>query len=92
MTDDQGVLSNLPSSRPGQRSEKRAGKTTSPPRQSAARKPRARPRPKAAEPPPPPPRRDPIGAVLGIATGAAGAGVRLTACVARAVLRRLPRL
>jgi hypothetical protein len=28
MTDDRGVLGNLPRSRPGQRSEKRAGKTT----------------------------------------------------------------
>jgi hypothetical protein len=71
MSDDKGVLGNLPRSRPGRRSDKRAGDTPEtvapadaevpkPPRPAAA-KPRAakRARPKAAAPPKSKPVPDP---------------------------------
>ena len=62
MSDDEGVLANLPRSRPGRRSDKRAGgaaKAAAPgPNPAAADKPKpaaaAKPKPAAAKPKPPP--------------------------------------
>jgi hypothetical protein len=83
MTDDDGVLGNLPRSRPGRRSAKRA-------QAGAARAPKRRP---AASAPRPAPERtsDPVGGALRTATGVAAAGARVANGVAREVLRRLPR-
>lgn len=79
MTDDGGVLGNLPNSRPGRRSSKRAAtpKTAKPP-----------PEP---EPPAAAPRSDPVGGAVRAVTGIAGAGARLAADIGREVARRLPR-
>ena len=61
MSDDEGVLGNLPRSRPGRRSDKRAGgaaKGAAPGPKPAADKPKpaatAKPKPAAAKPKPPP--------------------------------------
>jgi hypothetical protein len=106
MTDeDGGVLGNLPRSRPGQRSEKRAGRTAAEPapRKAAAERPAP---PKQTAPPPrksaPPPRKtappeppshagDPVGDAIRTVTGVAATGARVAGGVAREVLRRLPR-
>jgi hypothetical protein len=95
MTDDQGVLGNLPRSRPGQRSEKRASRAE--PRSSARPKPAAGARraagSAAGEPQPTPARgeRDPVrGAIRGVA-GLAFTGAKVATGVTREVLRRLPR-
>lgn len=92
MTDDQGVLGNLPRSRPGQRSEKRTQPSSATTGKAA---PRSRPRRKPASKPPPapPPRRvDPITGAVRLAAEAGCAGVRLAGGVARGVFRRLPRI
>jgi hypothetical protein len=97
MTDDGGVLENLPRSRPGTRSEKRAsagaGATTK----------RARARPKGSSSrtgaraedrqPQPAARRsaDPVGDAIRGAAKAAETGVRIAGNVAREFLRRVPR-
>ena len=101
MSDDEGVLGNLPRSRPGRRSDKRAGgaaKAAAPrPRPAAA----AKPKPAAATPKPPPapprpaaepaPGGDPIGTAFRTVTGLAAGGARAADGLARGVLRRLPR-
>jgi hypothetical protein len=91
MSDDRGVLGNLPRSRPGRRSEKRATKV------DGAAKPRAR-RPRPAPPKAPPVREDaagssgnPVGGLVRTASSLAGGGVRVARGVAGEVLRRLPR-
>ena len=83
MTDDGGVLGNLPNSRPGKRSAKR----------DAGAKRAAGPRKKAVkvEPVPPPPSEDPVGAVVRTATGVAVTGVRVAGAVGREFFKRLPR-
>jgi hypothetical protein len=83
MTDDGGVLGNLPNSRPGRRSEKRSA--------TPGAAPKRRP-PAAAKPAPPEPQADPISDVLRAAGGLATAGARVANGVAREVVRRLPRL
>ena len=82
MTDDGGVLGNLPNSRPGRRSDKRP----------------AQPRGAARHPPPAPEndaaaRRDsdPVGGAIRTATGLAAAGARVANGLGREVVRRLPR-
>jgi hypothetical protein len=104
MADDEGVLGNLPNSRPGKRSAKReaaAGR----PAKTAARaasnaerkgKPAARParsqkQPKRHEPAPRPPAEDPVGAVVRTAAGVAATGVKVAGAVTQELLRRLPR-
>jgi hypothetical protein len=100
MTDDGGVLGNLPRSRPGQRSDKRATSTPGEAARRAERSgaPAAQPAassvrpPKPPKPPPEPPRgRDPVGGVLRAGAKVAGIGVRVAAGVAGHVLRRIPR-
>jgi hypothetical protein len=82
MTDDGGVLGNLPNSRPGTRSGKRP----------------ASPRATAPPPPPASGDRadreaqtDPVGEAIRTATGIAAAGARVANGVARELVRRLPR-
>jgi hypothetical protein len=94
MTDDQGVLGNLPRSRPGNRSEKRGtrAKAAAP---SGGTSPRssARPKPAAGAPQPTPDGggADPVrGAIRGVA-GIALTGAKVATGVTREVLRRLPR-
>ena len=100
MADDGGVLENLPRSRLGKRSEKRAGagtKAAGKARATGAKRPTkagATPRRPRAEPEPPPAERshrDPIGGVIRGVVRTAGAGARVAGGVAREVLRRLPR-
>jgi hypothetical protein len=90
MTDDGGVLGNLPNSRPGKRSEKRnAGAQRK--RTAAVKKPRSG---DPASPPkevPPSPGEDPVGAVVRTGLGIAGTGVRVAGALSREVLKRLPR-
>jgi hypothetical protein len=82
MTDDGGVLGNLPNSRPGRRSGKRPAtpRAASTPRPQTAAKP-------AEEAAP----TDPVGDVIRAATGLASVGARVANGVAREVVRRLPR-
>jgi hypothetical protein len=75
------VLRNLPRSRPGTRSRKRASG-------GAARA--AAPRSSRAASPPEPP-ADPVGDAVRVVAGAAGAGLRAADALTREVLRRLPR-
>jgi hypothetical protein len=92
MTDDGGVLGNLPRSRPGQRSEKRTGANAAKP--ASRPKPRKPAPPKAAPPPPSPahePSADPVGGAIRTAAGVAGIGARVAGGMAREVLRRIPR-
>jgi hypothetical protein len=96
MTDDRGVLGNLPHSRPGRRSEKRGTKVGDAAKPRATRsKPRPRPRPAAEKPPV---REEatgssgnPVGGLVRTASSLAGGGVRVARGVAGEVLRRLPR-
>ena len=92
MADEEGVLGNLPRSRPGQRSAKRANKPADPARASRTAPKRAKP---AAKRPPPPaqasPSSSPVSGVLRTVTSLAGGGARLAHGAARGVLRRLPR-
>ena len=75
--DEPGLLSNLPRSRPGRRSDKRAGAgppaSTAPPRQPHDRS------------------DDPVGDVLRVAAKGVGSGLRVANGMTREVLRRLPR-
>ena len=107
MSDDEGVLGNLPRSRPGRRSDKRAGgaaKAAAPGPSPAPPKPKpaaAKPKPAAERPKPPPapprpaaepaPGGDPIGTAFRTATGLAAGGARAANGLARGVLRRLPK-
>ena len=99
-----GILGNLPRSRPGVRSEKRAGgksppKRTPPKARTAAAKPSAvkankaapRPRPKPAPAKPTPAGGDSIERAVHLVGEVAETGVRVVAKVAGGVLRRLPR-
>ena len=88
MTDDGGVLGNLPRSRPGRRSEKRDAAPSGP--KAAQRAPRSAPR-RAAPPPEPAGEGDPVGGALRTVGGLAATGARVANGVARGVLRRLPR-
>jgi hypothetical protein len=100
-----GILGNLPRSRPGVRSDKRdrsraAAKkpraaaatkaTAAKPRKPAASRARA---PKPAAPPPPAPTRsnDPIEQAVHLVGEVAETGIRAVAKVAGGVLRRLPK-
>jgi hypothetical protein len=78
MEDGGDVLGNLPRTRPGRRSEKRADKA----RQST---------PKRKRPEPPPPDPDPVGDAVRAAAGVAGAGLRVANGITRELIRRLPR-
>ena len=80
--DDAGVLGNLPRTRPGRRSEKRASGATT----TAAPPP---PEPAPAEAPEG--SSDPLGEIVRGGLRVAGTGVRVADSVAREVLRRLPR-
>jgi hypothetical protein len=82
MTDDGGVLGNLPRSRPGRRSEKRPDEPAPPSRTEP---------PMAAGGTPDRAQGDPIADAIRTATGAAAAGARVANGLAREVLRRLPR-
>ena len=94
--EEAGVLGNLPRTRPGRRSDKRAAgrpaeaagaadvRTSLPKRAGAQRK-------RASEAAPEPRRGGPIEGVLHGAGRIAGAGVRIADGLAREVLRRLPR-
>ncbi len=85
MAEDDGVLGNLPRSRPGRRSEKRAA-GASKPRAAARPKPPPAPTPRAPEP-----ETDPVGDALRTVGGLAAGGARVAQGVAREVLRRIPR-
>ena len=101
MPDDEGVLSNLPHSRPGQRSDKRAagapgaaarraertGAPAAEPAPAGTRRPKPEPPAAAQEPE----GHGPVGGVLRTGAKLAGFGVRTAAGVAGEVLRRLPR-
>jgi hypothetical protein len=104
--EDAGVLGNLPRTRPGRRSDKRAAGRPAEAAGTAARKAEAgkgaaarTPRPKrpaaqrkpAPEAPPEQQRGGPIEDVLHTAGRVAGAGARVAEGLAREVLRRLPR-
>src|SRR5918998_1700970 len=100
MADDGGVLGNLPRSRPGQRSEKRTGRTAAVAANAAASRKAAPPKrtapPKKTAPPPSAQRPasqagDPVGDALRAVTGVAATGARVAGGVARELLRRLPR-
>jgi hypothetical protein len=78
MTDDGGVLGNLPRSRPGRRSDKRPAEPA-PPRRTD---PPAGADDAAA---------DPVADAIRAATGVAAASARVANGLAREVLRRLPR-
>jgi hypothetical protein len=82
MSDDRGVLGNLPNSRPGRRSAKR-------PAAPGAAAPRSGPA--ASERPRRPDQTDPVGGAIRTATGIAAAGARAANGVARELVRRLPR-
>ena len=82
MAEDDGVLGNLPRSRPGRRSEKRAAGA---PKASSPKRPPA-PKPRAPEP-----ETDPVGEALRMVGGLAAGGARVAQGVAREVLRRIPR-
>jgi hypothetical protein len=93
MTDDGGVLGNLPNSRPGKRSEKRK-------RTAAVKKPGSGDRVVVDpvmrgevrhDPVPPPPGEDPVGAVVRTGLGVAGTGVRVAGALSRELFKRLPR-
>jgi hypothetical protein len=102
MADDDGVLGNLPHSRPGTRSEKRESSAAKAPRTSKPRtraKPapaRAKERPDAERPqpagsPPPQPSADAVTSVVRTAANVAANGVRVAGAVTQEILRRLPR-
>jgi hypothetical protein len=106
MTDEGGVLENLPRSRPGQRSSKRSAtpnQAAKPPAEAKKAKPANKPKPSTASAKPaaekPPPVREeaesagsnPVGEVVRSVSSLAGGGARAARDVAREVLRRLPR-
>ena len=78
--DDAGVLGNLPRTRPGRRSEKRASGAAAPP-----------PLPEPEPPEAPERSSDPLGEIVRGGLRVAGTGVRVADTVARELLRRLPR-
>jgi hypothetical protein len=97
-----GILGNLPRSRPGVRSDKRTGGASPPKRtpakpKAAGAKPRATraaAKPKAAPaPPPPPPRKEPdtVERAVQFVGDVAETGIKVAAKVTVGVLRRLPR-
>ena len=79
MTDDGGVLGNLPNSRPGRRSDKRPPSPPADDRQGP---------PAAARDE----RSDPVGEAVRTATGIAATGARVANGLARELVRRLPRV
>jgi hypothetical protein len=81
MTDDGGVLGNLPNERPGTRSKKRP----------ATPRAASKPKPAASEHAEQPAQTDPVSDAIRTATGLAAAGARVANGVAREVMRRLPR-
>jgi hypothetical protein len=81
MTDDGGVLGNLPNSRPGRRSEKRPAQ----PRAASQPAPAAAKRREQEE------EADPVGDAIRAATGIAASGARVANGLARELVRRLPR-
>lgn len=81
MTDDGGVLGNLPNSRPGRRSEKRPAKPRAP----------SQPSPATAKSGDHEAQTDPVGDAIRTAGGIAAAGARVANGVARELVRRLPR-
>ena len=81
MTDDGGVLGNLPNSRPGRRSTKR----------SASPPPAAKPPPAGGDTTERAAQGDPVGDAIRTATGIAATGARVANGVARELVRRLPR-
>jgi hypothetical protein len=95
-----GILGNLPRSRPGVRSDKRAG-GASPPKSTPAKPKAAGAKPRAtkatakpkAPPPPPPPQKQPdtMARAVQLAGDVAETGIKVAAKVAVGVLRRLPR-
>ena len=104
MADEEGVLGNLPSSRPGRRSAKRDTASTRPAKAAdkaaakaeatdkpAARTKAATPRPPSTEPTAPEPSGDLVGATIRTAAGVAATGVKVAGAVAQELLRRLPR-
>jgi hypothetical protein len=82
MTDDGGVLGNLPNSRPGRRSDKRPARPA-----GASPPPAPAPEREAAAPTD----ADPLSGAIRTATGMAAAGARVANGLAREVVRRLPR-
>ena len=92
-----GVLGNLPRSRPGVRSEKRAsGGKAAKPRPKPKTTPKAAPKtapPPPRTPPPPQPGQpaDPIGIALKAGETVARTGFKVAGRVAGEVMRRLPR-
>ena len=80
-SEEPGLLGNLPRSRPGRRSEKRAGATSRAPAKQPP--PSAQSAPERAD--------DPVGDVLRVAAKGVGSGLRVANGVTRQVLRRLPR-
>jgi hypothetical protein len=95
MTDDGGVLGNLPRSRPGQRSEKRTTAKAAP-AGGATKRPKSAPRTAAPasesrDAQPAAPAGDPVGDAIRTVSGVAATGARVAGGVAREVLRRLPR-
>ena len=97
MADEEGVLGNLPRSRPGRRSAKRAHKPADDAARASRADPRtakqraARPKPAADERPQAASSSGPVSGVLRTVTSLAGGGARLAHGAARGVLRRLPR-
>ena len=101
--ENEGILGNLPRSRPGVRSEKRAAggkQTAGTAKRTAAAKPKQprapKPRASAAKSPPPPPppapkSEDPIGLAVRAAGQVAETGFKVASRMASEVLRRLPR-
>jgi hypothetical protein len=105
--ENDGILGNLPRSRPGVRSEKRAGgKRTAAAGGAPGATPRAKPKAKSttpkpragtAKPPPPPPpppapkSDDPITLAVRTAGQVAETGFKVASRMAGEVLRRLPR-
>jgi hypothetical protein len=100
--EDAGVLGNLPRTRPGRRSDKRAAGRPAEAAGAAARKAEAghgaaarTPRPKRAatqrKTAPEPQRGGPIDDALHTVGKVAGTGIRIADGLAREVLRRLPR-
>jgi hypothetical protein len=105
MPDDGGVLGNLPRSRPGQRSEKRTGKTAAKAASRAERSGSKAAAPARGTPPRGAARTassaagdrsashggDSVGQAIRAVTGVAATGARVAGGVAREVFRRLPR-
>jgi hypothetical protein len=100
-----GILGNLPRSRPGVRSDKRANAKPAAARPATAKganakrataTPKPKPRAAPAEPPPPPPppppkSDDPIAVAVKAAGQVAETGLKVASRMAGEVLRRLPR-